>query len=178
MRPNLVLIGFMGTGKTSVGRLIAARLRFQFFDIDTLVAERARLEIPEIFARHGETHFRDLETSALESCGHLTRSVFATGGGIVIRAHNRILLRELGFVVQLTATEEVIFDRVSRNAHRPLLQTADPRATISEMIVARRSLYEEVAQLTIDTSERNHQQTAEEIVAAARAAFGWQGAGT
>lgn len=176
MRPNLVLIGFMGTGKSSVGRLIAAKLRFQFFDLDAVIAERASLEIPEIFVEHGETHFRDLETSALESCSHLTRSVFATGGGIVIRAHNRTVLRELGFVVQLTASEEVIFERVSRNAHRPLLQTADPRATISEMLAARRSLYEEAAQLTIDTSERNHQQSADEIVAAARAAFGWQGA--
>lgn len=174
MRPNLVLIGFMGTGKTSVGRLIAAKLRFQFFDLDALVAERAGLEIPEIFARHGETHFRDLETSALESCGHLTRSVFATGGGIVIRAYNRTLLRELGFVVQLTAREEVIFERVSRNAHRPLLQTADPRGTIAEMLVARRPHYEAAAQLTVDTSERSHQETAEQIIAAARAAFGWQ----
>lgn len=176
MQPNLVLIGFMGTGKTSVGRLIAAKLRFQFVDLDALIAERARLEIPEIFARHGEAYFRDLETGALESCGHLTRTVFATGGGIVLRAHNRLLLRELGFVVQLTATEEVIFERVSRNAHRPLLQTDDPRATISEMIGARRLLYEEAAQLTIDTSERSHQQTADEIIAAARGAFGWQGA--
>lgn len=173
MLPNLLLIGFMGTGKSSIGRLAAGRLRFRFYDTDRLVVERTGLPIPEIFERFGEAHFRNLETGALESSAHLRHCVFATGGGIVVREENRHRLRELGFVVQLTASEEVIFERVSRNTNRPLLKTADPRATISAMLEARRPLYEATAHLTIDTSSASRSELARTIVTAAREAFGW-----
>ena len=163
----------MGTGKSSIGKLAAARLRFEFLDTDALIVERAGLPIPEIFQRFGEAHFRDLEAGALESATHLRRSVFATGGGIVVREENRTRLRELGFVVQLAAPEEVIFDRVSRNAKRPLLQTADPRATIAEMLARRRPLYDATAHLTVNTAAGSRRLIAETIVAAARQAFGW-----
>lgn len=173
MHTNIVLIGFMGSGKSSIGRLVAARLRFQFVDTDALIVKRSGLEIAEIFTRHGEEHFRDLERGALESCGALSRSVLATGGGVVVREENRALLRELGFVVQLTASEDVIFDRVSRNTKRPLLHTPDPRATVRAMLAARQPLYDAAAQLTVDTTKLAHSDAAEAIIAAARTAFGW-----
>ena len=90
-----------------------------------------------------------------------------------LREENRALLRELGFVVWLTASEEVIFDRVSRNKKRPLLQTADPRATVHELLESRRGLYEQAAQLTVDSTELKHEDAAETVMAEARKAFAW-----
>ncbi len=163
----------MGSGKSAIGRQTAARLRFQFVDTDDLIVERGGMTIPEIFARHGEAHFRELETNALESCGMLSRYVIATGGGAVLRPENHALLRRLGFVVQLTASEDVIFERVSRNANRPLLQTPDPRGTVARMLRERRPLYDQVADFTLDNSTLPHAASAQEIITAARKAFGW-----
>ncbi len=175
-RQNIVLVGFMGTGKSSVGRRVARKLGFEFIDTDRVLAEHAGMEIAEIFARHGEAHFRELETGALESLGQFTRSVIATGGGIVLRARNRELLRGLGFVVGLTASEEVIFERVSRNSKRPLLQNENPRDAVCRLLAERRALYEEAAEFTIDTSLIGHDEVAETIAAEARRAFSWQAA--
>jgi shikimate kinase len=173
-RTNIVLIGFMGSGKSSVGRLIAQRLGFHFTDTDRLIVERTGLSIADIFATQGETAFRDLETSTLRTFSSLNRAVISTGGGLVLREENRALLRELGFVVWLTASEQVLFDRVSRNQKRPLLQTADPRATIHELLEARRAFYEEAAQFTLDSSTLTHAAAADTVIAEARRAFSWQ----
>ena len=172
-RENIVLTGFMGSGKSAVGRLIASRLRFQFVDTDQLIVKRAGMPISEIFARQGEEYFRDLETAELESLERLRRSVIATGGGVVVKERNHAILARLGFVVWLTASEEVIFNRVSRNDKRPLLQTEDPRATIREMLAARRPLYEKAAQFTLDTTTFSHDQAADRVIAAAGSAFAW-----
>ncbi|MDB6148832.1 MAG: aroK [Chthoniobacter sp.] len=174
--PNFVLIGFMGSGKSSIGRLIAGRLGYRFVDTDALVVRRAGQEIVDIFATHGEAHFRDLETAALESLAGEAHCVIATGGGIVVRERNHALLRRLGFVVLLTATEDVIFERVSRNSKRPLLQTANPRATISEMLAARAPLYEAAAQWMLDTSDLSHREAAEALIAEARRFFSCESA--
>jgi shikimate kinase len=117
-RQNIALIGFIGSGKSSIGRLIAGRLGFIFVDTDALVTQRAGLEI-------------------------------ATGGGIVLRERNHELLRELDLVVLLTANEEVIYERVSRNTMRPLLQTENPRETLSRLLAARDPLYAAAAQWTL-----------------------------
>ena len=171
---NIVLIGFMGSGKSTIGRLIAGRLGFQFVDTDALLVQRAGMEIPEIFQREGEERFRDLETAGLESLTHLQRCVIATGGGVVLRERNRELLRELGFVVLLTAREEVIFERVSRNAKRPLLQTPNPRETVAALLAARQPAYAAAAQWTLDNSMLSHAETADAVVSEARRAFAWQ----
>ena len=171
---NIVFIGFMGSGKTSIGRLVAKKLGFQFVDTDAVVVERAGMQVPEIFARHGEAWFRDQETSALESMAILNRSVISTGGGIVLRKENRALLLGLGFVVWLTASEEVIFDRVSRNKRRPLLQTADPRKTVQELLAQRLKFYQSVSRFTLDTTVMSHECAAETVIAEAKRAFLWQ----
>jgi shikimate kinase len=172
-RENIILVGFMGTGKSSIGKRVAKQLGFQFLDTDQLVTDRAGLAVSEIFAQQGEAAFRDLETSVLISRGHLNRCVIATGGGLVIREENRALLREMGFVVGLTATEEVIFERVSRNDKRPLLQTEDPRATLRRLLEAREPFYRDAAQFTLDTSVIPHAEAAEAIIGEARRAFLW-----
>jgi len=173
-RHNIVLIGFMGCGKTSVGRLVAQRLGFQFVDTDALIVERAGLPIAEIFSRQGEAAFRNMETAALRSLGILQRSVVSTGGGIVLREENRALLRDLGFVAWLTASEEILFERVSRTKKRPLLHTADPRTTFHELLEQRRPLYEGAAQFTLDSSGLTHEAAADAVIAEARRAFSWQ----
>jgi shikimate kinase len=172
-RPNLVLVGFMGSGKSSIGRLAAHRLRFQFIDTDSIVVERAGMEISEIFATAGESRFRDLETRAIESLLPLKRCVIATGGGAVLREENRELLRKLGFVVLLTARRDVLFQRVARNTKRPLLQTPDPEATIAQLLELRQPSYDAAAQFTLDTSDMTHEEATTELVKVARQAFGW-----
>ena len=172
-RTNIVLIGFMGSGKSSIGRLVAARLGFQFVDTDAVLVEREGREIAEIFAREGEARFRDLESAVLASLSARDRCVISTGGGVVLREENRALLHDLGFTVWLTASEDVIFQRVSRNTKRPLLQTANPRETVAQLLAARRPLYEAAAQFTVETSALPHAAAADAVIAEARRVFSW-----
>jgi shikimate kinase len=166
---NLVLVGFMGSGKSSIGRILALKLGFHLIDTDAMVVEAAGMQITEIFAQHGEETFRRYESQVL---GWLlernARSmVIATGGGIVTRPENLPLLHRLGVVVGLTAREEVLFERVSRNKSRPLLHTPDPRETVSQLLALRAPLYDAAADFTIDTSIKSHAQLADEIIAEA-----------
>ena len=170
---NIVLIGFMGSGKSTVGRLVARRLRFQFLDTDMLVEERARMTIPEIFKRHSEPYFRERETGVLESLKGARRHVFATGGGIVIVPGNILLLRSLGMVVLLDADPEEIYRRVSRNTDRPLLQVEDPKARVMELMAERAPLYKEAAHFRADTTNLRHDDVAALIISEARRIFGW-----
>ena len=177
MPTNIVLIGFMGSGKSSIGKRVASRLGFQFVDTDAVLVEREGREIAGIFAREGEARFRDLETSVLRSLGTRSRCVISTGGGVILREENRALLRQLGLVVWLTASEDVIFNRVSRTNKRPLLQTANPRETVTQLLAARRPLYEAAAQFTVDTTALAHSAAADAVIAEARRAFSWDTAG-
>lgn len=157
----------MGSGKSTVGRILATRLGFQFVDTDALVVQACGMPISDLFAQRGEAVFRDYESQALASLLGQKRRVVATGGGVVTRESNRALLHQLGFVVGLTASEDVIFERVSRNTKRPLLQTQNPRATISKMLAVRTPLYTAVADILIETTAISHAQVATAIVAEA-----------
>ena len=172
MNDCLVLIGPMGAGKSSVARELARLGARRWVDTDRLAAQQAGMPIPEIFARHGEAEFRRVETEALESLRGSRRLVVATGGGIVTQPGNAELLQALGGVVFLTASEDVLFERVSRTSHRPLLQTADPRATLTELLARRRPLYEACAHFTVDSSRLRHVEVAETILDWARDFFG------
>ena len=160
---NVVLVGFMGSGKSSVGRLVARTLEGRFVDTDRLVVDLAGREITEIFATEGETFFRQQESRALKSLRGQGGLVVATGGGIVTVPKNVAMLKELGLVVWLTASEEIIWDRVSRNRKRPLLHTPDPRSTVREMLGVRNPLYERAADLQVDTTHLTHADVAELI---------------
>ncbi len=151
---NLVLIGFMGVGKSSIGRRLARQGSREFIDTDHLIEEREGRSIPQIFAADGEEHFRQLETAALENLLErgTRRAVIATGGGMVTIPRNVPLLQQLGLIVWLRAEEAVIFERVSRNENRPLLRTPNPRETMREMMEARHELYAAAADMIIDTS--------------------------
>lgn len=170
-RQNILLVGFMGCGKSAAGRLIAAKLGFQFVDTDRLVVRNTGLQIVEIFQKHSEACFRDQETLALKSLRNHTGRVIATGGGIVLRKTNAALLRRLGFVAWLTAREEVILERVLRNDKRPLVQTGTPRETIRQLLAQRIPLYNAAAQCVIDTDGKTIQEVADAVIFEARRTF-------
>ena len=172
--PNIVLVGFMGSGKSSVGRELARCTGFRFRDTDLLIRSRVGKSIPEIFAAYGEAFFRAQETEVLRSLEAERGMVLATGGGIVLDPANVPLLRQLGPVVWLTADEPTIWARVSRNATRPLLQTANPRQTMSQLLRARQVFYAAVADCAVDSSGLSHQQVARQVLATVR---DWPGRG-
>ena len=169
---NVVLVGFMGAGKSSIARELTRLTGRRCTDTDHLVARAEGAPIPEIFARQGEAYFRDRETDALRTLQNARRLVIATGGGIVLRAENVPLLRALGCVVWLRAHEDVLFERVQRTTKRPLLQTADPRATLHELLQQRDPLYAACAHLVVDTTEHAHAEVASLVIAQAARFFG------
>ena len=154
----------MGSGKSSVGRLLSSLTGFALVDTDTLVAQEAGQSIPAIFKQHGEEHFRALETKVLRSLVGRIGLVVATGGGIITVAENRQILPQIGPVVWLDASPEQLYQRV-RHSKRPLLLTADPRRTVEELYRAREPLYLETATLRIDSGSLTHRQTAEAVLA-------------
>ena len=165
---NVVLVGFMGSGKSSVGRILSSLTGFALVDTDTLVVQEAGQSIPAIFRQHGEEHFRAVETKVLKSLVGRIGLIVATGGGVVTVAENRDLLPQIGPVVWLDADPDHLYQRV-KHSKRPLLQTKDPRKTVVELYRAREPLYAGIATVHIDSGSLTHKQTAEAVLAALRA---------
>jgi shikimate kinase len=161
---SIVLIGFMGAGKSSAGRALARRTGLPRFDTDEIVSARFGLAVTEIFAQFGEEQFRDAETEALRQLSSGTAAIIVTGGGIVLRPENVKILRELGSVISLEADEETLFRRIARRSTRPLLQTENPRATLVELLRKREPLYRQAADIRLDTSRLTHDEVAEAIL--------------
>jgi shikimate kinase len=161
---SIVLIGFMGAGKSSVGKALVRITGLVRFDTDEMVSTRFGLPVAEIFVQFGEEKFRDAETEALGQLANAAPAVIMTGGGIVLRPHNVKLLRELGTVVSLEADEETLFRRISRRPTRPLLQTENPRATMVELLREREPLYREAADVRLDTSRLTHDEVAAAVL--------------
>jgi shikimate kinase len=146
----LSLIGMPGSGKSSVGREVAKRLGRPFVDCDRVVEQRAGCTIARLFERDGEAAFRDLEAEVLMSLLEDRASVVATGGGTVLRAVNRELLRTRSQCVFLDASPAFLWQRLRRDRRRPLLQVADPEARLRELFVEREPLYRETAHIVIE----------------------------
>ncbi|MEO0444543.1 MAG: shikimate kinase [Verrucomicrobiota bacterium] len=168
---NVVLVGFMGTGKTTVGQKVAKSLGYQFVDTDALVEEVEGRSIPDIFAQEGEEGFRGKETEVLQRALQQDHAVISTGGGAVLRKENRKLIQEGGFCVWLTASAEDILERVMMNTNRPLLQTKDPLETIQRMLSERHDFYVETADLILETTELHPDDVAYGICESARVYF-------
>src|SRR5947209_165662 len=149
---SIALIGFMGAGKSAVGRELAARVKLPRYDTDEMIRKRFGSSIPEIFANYGEEAFREAETDALRSLRHIEADIIVTGGGIVLRDENVELLRALGLTIWLHADEEILWQRASRRSNRPLLQTTNPRQKFSVLLQERLPLYQATADHRIDTS--------------------------
>lgn len=165
----IVLVGMMGSGKSTVGRRLAARLRLPFVDADHEIEQRhGGMTIAEIFSTHGEPYFRDGEARVIAALLDGGPQVLATGGGAFLREDTRARIREKGVSVWLKADGDVILRRVKKRADRPLLQTADPAATIEQLITARSPTYE-LADIAIWSRDVPHEKIVDEIVDALHA---------
>jgi shikimate kinase/3-dehydroquinate synthase len=152
---NVLLVGLMGAGKTSVGRLLARNLQKTFVDCDHEIEKRTGVSIPVIFEIEGEAGFRRRESAVLRDLMQLRNAVVATGGGAVLSPENRNALSRGGVVVYLRATIDDLWQRTKHDRHRPLLRTDDPRGKLAELFEERDPLYREVATLTIDTGNQS-----------------------
>lgn len=153
----------MGTGKSSVGRTLAAQLRFDFIDTDALIEERAGHTIAEIFAQSGENTFRELERQVVADVASYRNCVLATGGGLAANEDNLRSLKQHALVVCLWASPEVIWERVRHQSHRPLLRAADPLATIRELLSAREPYYKQ-ADVLVNTEMRPAKEVAQHVL--------------
>jgi shikimate kinase len=163
---NIVLTGFMGTGKSTVARCLAKSMGLRLLDSDSLISAKASMSIAEIFSSRGEEHFRDLESKVIKE---LTESgadgvVLSTGGGAVLNAGNRRALKSWGRLVCLTADIDTILKRTGESLERPLLHGDDKRAFIEGLLEERRSAYED-SHIIIDTMEKTVQEVVGEIEA-------------
>ena len=153
---NLILIGFMGSGKTSVGLKLSYRLRMAVEDTDKLIERREGKSISEIFAEHGEEYFRQRETELLsELTEQKFQRIYSVGGGTPVREKNRELLKKLGTVVYLRIRPETVYERLKNDTTRPLLQCEDPLSRIRELLNSRKEAYEDCADVIIDVDDLN-----------------------
>ncbi|HSU57249.1 MAG TPA: shikimate kinase [Candidatus Dormibacteraeota bacterium] len=160
---NLTLIGFMGTGKSTVGRLAADHLHFTFLDTDDVIRGRAQAEIAEIFKQHGEPAFREMERKMVEELTRRTKTVISTGGGLPAIQSNLDSLKSHSLVVCLWASPEKIWQRVRGQTHRPLLNEPDPLAKINELLAARAPFYRQ-ADVLINTEFRSLREVSQQVL--------------
>jgi shikimate kinase len=165
MKAGIALIGFMGTGKTVVGRLLATKTGREFLELDAIIEEKAGRSIPEIFRTEGETGFREREIAAVKEIAGKNRVVIACGGGVVLNKINIDRLRQGCVIVCLTAKPEVILGRTSADGSgRPLLDVADRVKQVRELLAFRRPYYRGAADITIDTSRLTPEAVAGRIL--------------
>jgi shikimate kinase len=160
---NLVLIGFMGTGKSTVGRLAAHLLHFTFLDTDKVIEARAGKSIPDIFEQEGESAFRAWERRVVEELPRRRNTVIATGGGLPSQPGNLDSLKSHALVVCLWASPETIYAHVRDHTHRPLLRDPDPMARIRELLAAREPFYRQ-ADVLVNTEQRSIREVAQHIL--------------
>lgn len=161
---NIVLFGFMGTGKSTVGRILAQRLGMKFVDMDTVIEQRTGKSIPEIFAERGEYYFRRLERELVRELAGQEGSVIAAGGGVVLNPDNVADLGRHGLLVCLRARPETILRRVESESHRPLLERGDKAARIRQILEERRPLYDALP-WQVDTDNLSPEEVAERVMA-------------
>jgi shikimate kinase len=165
---SIVLIGMMGAGKSCVGRWLQRRTNLALVDTDDIVASKFGISIPEIFSKYGEQGFREAETQALDELAPAKPTIIVTGGGIVLRAKNVDILKQLGVIVWLDGNEETLFERASLARTRPLLQGTNPREAFAQMLQARLPLYAKLGNIRIDTSMLTDDEVAVAILSKLR----------
>jgi len=160
---NIALIGFMGTGKSSVGRLVADQLRFTFLDTDDVIVARAGKTITDIFAQEGEAIFRERESHLVEELTHRTRTVISTGGGLPVNPANLASLKSHALVICLWASPEIIWEHVRGQSHRPLLTESDPLGKVRSLLAAREPFYRQ-ADVLVNTEMRSLREVAQQVI--------------
>ena len=164
-KTNIVFVGFMGTGKSSAGRMLARKLKKTLWDVDRFIEEKEGRTIREIFEKDGEAYFRRVEKEAIRTIAYEDNAVITTGGGAVLDPENIKVLSEKGWIVALHASPETIFKRVKNSKKRPLLNGEDRLAEIKKLLEVRRPLYRR-ADLSLDTDKKNTTQVTNMILRA------------
>lgn len=165
---RVFLVGPMGAGKTTIGKLLADDLHLEFIDVDREIETRSGVDIPWIFDREGEAGFRIRESAALSELSQLERVLISTGGGAVLSSDNRKVMSATGTVVYLHTSVDEQVRRTSRDRKRPLLQNDDPARVLAELMAIREPLYREVADIIIDTDGRSPKTVSQDIAARLR----------
>ncbi len=160
---NLILIGFMGTGKSTIARQLSKQLDMPFFEMDEMIVQKEGMEISDIFKEKGEDYFRNVETTLLKNLLQKERGILSCGGGIVLRDENIQAMKNHGTVILLTATPETIFKRVKHNQSRPVLNGKKNINDITKLMKERESRYQMAADITISTDDKSLSQICEEI---------------
>lgn len=160
---NIYLVGFMGTGKTTVGKLLAARLKRQFIEMDETIEKEEACPITEIFTSRGEPYFRKLESTLLKRLSTQTDLIVSCGGGLICNEENLELLKNTGIVFGLSACAQTIYERTKKYGHRPLLNVDNPTLKIDELIKKRDKYYKR-AHHTIDTTGISAPEVADKII--------------
>jgi shikimate kinase len=164
MKNNIIIIGFMGTGKTEAGKRLSQLLGFGYLDTDELIEKTENKSITEIFAQNGEEYFRNAESRVLGTLSEYQNLVISTGGGIVLREENVKKLKALGTIVLLTTDPEEIINRLKSDNSRPLLQDKNRRERIDEILEKRNPIYEAAADVEIDTTSISADEVARQII--------------
>ncbi len=164
MNSNIVLIGFMGTGKSAIANCLSKMLPMETVEMDEVIAERARMSISDIFAVYGEEYFRNLETNLLVELQEKSNVIISCGGGTPLRDNNVAEMKKNGRVVLLTAKPETIYERIRNSHDRPLLENNKNISFISKLLEERKAKYEAAADVVIETDDKNKLQISEEIV--------------
>lgn len=161
---NVILIGFMGSGKTTVGIRLSYRMRRIFEDTDKLIEKKQKREIKEIFAAEGEGFFRELETETLLQLEQTVNNrVISVGGGTPVKEENRTILKRLGTVVYLRIRPDTVYERLKKDTTRPLLQGEDPKGKIYQLMESRKEAYESCADVILDVDELSIEEILNEI---------------
>lgn len=163
-KENIILIGFMGCGKTTIGEKLAYKLNYNFVDSDKQLQKEAGISINDIFKLYGENYFRKLENSIISSIAKLKKQVIATGGGIIKNENNIKLLKKSGIILYLKASPEHIYNNIKNDTSRPLLQCEDKLAKIKELLGEREKLYQMYCDISIEVSNHSIDNIINQII--------------
>ncbi|PIT08432.1 shikimate kinase [Snodgrassella alvi] len=161
---NLILIGLMGAGKTTLGKQLANKLRCTFYDSDQVICERTGVSIPTIFELEGEAGFRSREAMIIGELVQKKNTIIATGGGAVLQLENRLKLQQNGHVIYLHAQPEVLLGRIQHDKNRPLLQVSDPLAKLQELYTIRDPIYRATAHTVMDVGSPDSAHTVNRLI--------------
>jgi len=163
MRKNIVLTGLMGSGKTTIGKILAKKLKYKFIDIDQLIEKETRMKIKTIFKKFGEDYFRGLEAKTCKNVSRLNGYVISTGGGIVLNPQNIKNLRKNGIIINLRARPNILWERVKHKKNRPLLNVKNPQKRLLQIWRARKPFYDK-ADIIIVNTNLTVKQTVDKII--------------
>jgi len=164
---NISLIGFMGSGKSTIGKILAEKLNFLFLDLDSIIELSENKKISEIFTEHGEKYFRDSESEVIKKIYFNKNCVFSCGGGVVLKKENMDIIKSYSLVVYLKISPETAYERLKNVKDRPLLSDKDRRETVEQLIEKRQALYEGYADFIINADSDKPEIIAESIISMA-----------